>query len=103
MPERCATPARRVPPGDVVGRATASKPGAPRIDAQRGVAGVDSGVNFGSGDEFLIWLRPCTRTPRFARGAELGRVSPLGESAYPPNGGYLIRKPTDGKSISLSG
>jgi glutathione S-transferase len=34
----------------------------------------------------LIWLRPCTRTPRFARGAELGRVSPLGESAYPPNG-----------------
>ena len=42
--------------------------------------GADSGAKLGRS---LVWRRPCTRTPRFARGAELGRVSPVGESAYP--------------------
>jgi hypothetical protein len=39
---------------------------------------------------------------RSASGAELGRVSPKGGSAFPPNMGYLVRNATDDKCIRLT-
>src|SRR5262249_4699065 len=47
--------------------------------------------------EGLIWLHPCTRTPRLASGAELGQISPNGESACPRTG--VIWSQADGRQV----
>ena len=85
MPERYATPARLPRVRLSCAHTTLHAMGDERLISapnQRGLDGLDNGVKVGSGSR--IWFGSAhVRTPRLARGAELGRVSPAGEFAHP--------------------